>query len=197
MLPALKANDNTGVAMHLARFKERGIIKHDRTLRIPSSERIPALTVSDDGYNYILTLLVARLKVTFDNMNLKRGMNEDQIVDLAEMIIDESHADNLSMEDVLLFLQLLVTGKAGKLLDRLDIPLFFEFFEVYRQERYLSLRYIQYEAECNYKSMGDTTRASDGEAENDENTRQVMNEYYKKTLQNESKGEPIQSPPAA
>lgn len=129
-------------------------------------------------------------------MNLRKGMNEDQLIDLAEMIIDEAHADNLSMEDVLLFLQQLVTGKAGKIFDRMDIPVFFELFEHYRQERYLALRYIQYEAECNYKALGDSTRVSDGVAENDANTRQVMNDYYKKSM-NESKGDPVQPPPAA
>lgn len=180
------------VAAHLNAFKERGIIKHDKTLRIPSKDRIPALTATDDGYNQILTLLCARLKVTFDNMNLKRGMNEDQIINLAEEIINESHEDNLSLEDVLLFLQQLITGKAGRILDRMDIPLFFELFEHYRQDRFLALRYIQYEAECNYKSLGDQTRTSDGRAENDANTHQVMDNYYQQTKQNENKSEPIQ-----
>lgn len=185
------------IATHLQAFKERGIIKHDRILRIPSRERIPALTASDEGYNHILTVLCARLKVTFDNMNLKRGMNEDQIITLAEEIISESHEDNLSLEDVLLFLQQLITGKAGKILDRMDIPLFFELFEGYRQERYLALRYIQYEVERNYKSMGDQTRTSDGRAENDANTRQVMSEYYKQQMNNaNNKTSSVQQTPA-
>jgi hypothetical protein len=180
--------------MHLAAFKDHGKIRHDMTLRIPSTERIPALTQSKDGYNYVLTVLAARLKGTFDNMNLKRGMNEDQIIELAELIIDESREDNLSMEDVLLFLQQLVTGKAGKIFDRMDIPFFFELFEGYREQRHLALRYIQFEAECNFKAMGDTTRTSDGVVGNDENTRRVMAEYYQQNMNN-AKSDTIQPPP--
>jgi hypothetical protein len=193
LLPALKAGNNLAITAHLNAFKDRGVVKHDRTLRIPTKDRIPALTATDEGYNYVLTVLAARLKQTFDNMNLKRGMNEDQIITLGEEIINESHEDNLSMEDVLLFLQQLLTGKAGRILDRMDIPLFFELFEHYRQERYLALQYIQYEAEVNYKAMGDRARSSDGHASNDENTRQVMADYYKKTKQ-DAQSEPIQPP---
>lgn len=128
-------------------------------------------------------------------MNLKRGMNEDQIINLAEAIIEESKEDNLSMEDVLLFLQQMMTGKiAGRIYDRMDIPLFFELFEYYRQERYLALRYIQYEAEVNYKALGDQTRTSDGFAENDNNTRQVMAHYYMKNQTN-AQSQPVQQAP--
>lgn len=180
--------------MHLRMFKEQGTVRHDRTLRIPSSERIPALTKTNEGYKQIYTALVIALQQCFSNMNLRKGFNEDQLLELAEMIIDESSEDNLSLEDVLLFLQELITGKAGKIFDRLDIPSFFELFEHYRQERYMTLQYIQYEAHANYKGMGDTTRTTDGFAENDANTRQVMADYYKKHMKDESK--PIQPPPA-
>lgn len=195
MLPALKAGNNLAIATHLNAFKDRGVVKHDRTLQIPSKDRIPALTHTDEGYNYVLTVLTARLKQTFDNMNLKRGMNEDQIITLGEEIINESHEDNLSLEDVLLFLQQLVTGKAGRILDRMDIPLFFELFEHYREERYLALRYIQYEAECNYKAMGDRTRSSDGRMENDANTQQVMDNYYNQQIRNANETNPVQQTP--
>jgi hypothetical protein len=150
---------------------------------------------SAQGYNITLTVLTARLGKAFAAMNLKRGINEDQIIDLAEAIIETSYEDNLSMEDVLLFLQQLVSGKVGKILDRMDIPLFFEFFEHYRQDRHLALQYLHYEAECNYKSLGDRTRTSDGLAENDSNTRQVMADYYKKTQSN-AQGQPVQQAPA-
>jgi hypothetical protein len=198
LLPALKAGNNLAVSTHLNAFKERGVIKHDRTLRIPSTDRIPALTRTDEGYNYILTVLTARLKQTFDNMNLKRGMNEDQIITLGEEIINESHEDNLSMEDVLLFLQQLMTGKAGRILDRMDIPLFFELFENYRQDRHMTLQYIQYEAECNYRGQGDRTRTSDGRMENDANTHQVMANYYKQQQQQNANNQtnPVQQAPA-
>jgi len=195
LLPALKAGDNVAVATHLSVFKDRGTIRHDKTLAIPSKDRIPALTQSAAGYKFVLMTLTVRLAQTFENMNLKRGMNEDQIINLAEAIIEESKEDNLSMEDVLLFLQQMITGKiAGRIYDRMDIPLFFELFEYYRQERYLALRYIQYEAEVNYKALGDQTRTSDGFAENDNNTRQVMADYYMKNQTN-AQSQPVQQAP--
>ncbi len=183
------------VSAHLNAFKERGAVKYDRTLRIPSKDRIPALTGTDQGYNYILTILCAQLKHAFENMNLKRPVNEDQLLNIAERIIDESHEDNLSVEDVLLFLQKLEVGKMGQMYDRMDMPTFFELFEHYRQDRFLALRYIQYEAECNYKSMGDKTRTSDGRADNDANTKQVMSEYYKQQMNNANQTSPVQQTP--
>lgn len=182
--------------MHLQAFKENGMVRYDKTLQIPSKDRIPALTRSNEGYNYILTVLSARLKSTFENMNLKRAVNEDQLLNIAERIIDESHEDNLSVEDVLLFLQKLEVGKMGQIYDRMDMPTFFELFEHYRQDRYLALRYIQYEAECNYKALGDQTRTSDGRAENDSNTRQVMSEYYKNHMNANNQTNPVQQAPA-
>lgn len=195
LLPALRAGNNTAIAIHLGAFKDRGVVRHDKTLRIPSSERIPALTRSDEGYNQVLTILTVRLTAAFENMNLKRGMNEDQVLNLAELIIEESHEDNLSMEDVLLFLQQLVAGRAGKILDRMDLPLFFELFENYRQDRHLALTYLQYEAECNYKVQGDTTRTSDGKMENDANTRQVMSDYYKQHMKDANQKNTVQQTP--
>lgn len=172
--------------MHLHAFKEHGMVKYDKTLQIPSKDRIPALTRSNEGYNFILTVLSARLKSTFENMNLKRPVNEDQLLNIAERIIDESHEDNLSVEDVLLFLQKLEVGKMGQIYDRMDMPTFFELFEHYRQDRYLALRYIQYELERNYKALGDNTRTSDGRMENDANTHQVMASYYKQQMNNDN-----------
>lgn len=196
LLPALIRNDRRAINWHLRLFKQDGKVMHDKTLAIPSSERITALTRSEDGYKQIYTILVLHLQQTFTNLNLKRGFNEDQLLELADMIIEEAREDNLSLEDVLLFLQQLITGKAGKIYDRLDTPAFFELFEGYRQERHLALTYLRYEAEINYKAQGDTTRTSDGYAENDANTRQVMADYYRQNNKN-AQGESVQPPPAA
>ena len=195
LLPALARNDRQAISMHLRTFKENGIVRHDRTLLIPSAERIPALTRSDEGYKQVYTILVLNLQQCFSNLNLRKGFNEDQLLELAEMIIEEANEDNLSVEDVMLFLQQLVTGKAGKIYDRLDIPTFFELFEVYRQERYVALQYIQYEAHSQYKAMGDNTRISDGRAENDSNTRQVMTECYRKSSNDGNQSQPVQPAP--
>jgi hypothetical protein len=178
--------------MHLARFKEAGLIKFERTLQIPMAERIPAL-VRDSGHLDVLTAIVASLKSALDNINLKRGLTEDQVIELAEVIIDQSHEDQLALEDILLFLSRLITGQAGTLYDRLDMPTFFELFESYREERYQALRHIRDEQHVNYKCLGDNTRLSHVVDAADEDYRQALANHYKKQYNEESGNKPTVS----
>lgn len=166
--------------MHLARFKEAGVIKFERTLQIPMTERIPALVKDENGHFNVLTAIVASLKSALDNINLKKGLNEDQVIELAEVIIDQSHEDQLALEDILLFLNRLITGQAGTLYDRLDMPTFFELFESYREERYQALRHVQDEQHTNYRAMGDNSRLSDKVRDADNNYREALANHYKK-----------------
>lgn len=150
----LSSNNKIAVNSHLAKFKERGIIAFDKILSISQSDRIPELVKSENGRAEVLTALSAALTSAFNNMNLKFGVNADQTIELADQIIDQSHEDNLAIEDVLLFLQKLLVGECGKLYDRMDMPLFFEKFEVYRQERHSSLVNIRDEQHTQSKIMG-------------------------------------------
>lgn len=142
------------IANRLSEFKEQGVIQFKKVLSIDSTQRIPALTKTNDGRFEILTALTASLKSAFNNMNLRVGMNEDQIIELADQIIDQSHEDNLSLEDVLLFLQRFLTSYYGKIYDRMDIPTFFEMFEKYRQERHEQLINIRDEEQTQFKISG-------------------------------------------
>lgn len=169
--------------MHLRLFKNNGTVLYDKSLQIPSSERIPALTRSEEGYKQVYTVLVAYLQQSLVNLNLKKGLNEDQLLELADLIIEESKEDNLSLEDVLLFLQQLVTGKAGIIYDRLDIPSFFKLFEPYREQRHIALQYMRYEIHANYKSMGDPTRTSEQLQEQEQCDKRAFQEYNLKNGQ--------------
>lgn len=171
--------------MHLSKFKEGGLVKFERTLCIPQSERIPALAQTDEGHFNVLTAIVGSIKSALDNINLRKGLNEDQVIEIAEVLIDEASEDQLALEDVLLFLQRLSTGKAGTLYDRLDMPTFFELFESYREERFQALKHVRYEQEVRYKSMGDTNRYSERVDEADSNYRQELSKHYK-NLYNEA-----------
>lgn len=119
------------------------------------------LSKTKEGRNSLLIALSAALNSALENINLRVSLNEDQIVELADRIIDDSFEDNLAIEDVLLFLQELVTGKAGKIYDRMDIPTFFELFENYRQRRHEKLLTIRYEESVNHKALGPTDRSSE------------------------------------
>lgn len=143
----------------LAVLRTNGRVDHSKTLSIPDNERIPALIKS--GRAKVLTAITAALTSAFLNMNLRVSMNEEQIIDLADAIIDESHEDQLSIEDVLLFLRDMITGKMGKIYDRMDMPTFFEMFEKYRQERYATLKRWKEERIINEKALGIKERASD------------------------------------
>lgn len=175
--------------IHLSRFKEAGLVKFERTLQIPLTERIPALVKQSEGHFSVLTAIVASLKSTLDNINLSKTFNEDQVVELAEVIIEQAHEDNLALEDVLLFLQRLVTGQAGTLYNRLDMPTFFELFESYREERFQALRNIRYEQHCNYRSIGDTARYSDNVRDADDNYRKALADHYKKQYHEGNQGD--------
>lgn len=91
------------------------------------------------------------------------GMNDDQVVDLAEAIIDSSHEDRLAIEDVLLFLRDMLTGKCGKIYDRMDMPTFFEMFEVYRSMRFQVKERFKEEREAQFKVVGYSNRSFDDE----------------------------------
>lgn len=81
-------------------------------------------------------LIIGALTVCFEGMNLKRGMNEMQILTLSETIIDSAGEDNLSFEDFMLFLQNMLAGKYDMTYESMDIPKFMRMFEIYRQERW-------------------------------------------------------------
>lgn len=106
-------------------------------------------------------------------------MNEDQILDLADAIIDSSHEDFLAIEDVMLFLQGLTRGKYGALYESMDIPKFMEKFEIYRQERHTAYQDLKYEKHVQLKSMGDPERASDNSDREKELMRSAIGDHLK------------------
>jgi len=147
-------NDPVAVRNELANYKERGAVVYEKVMQIPVSQRIPALVETKEGRTGVLVALVASLKSAFDNLNLDKKLNEEQVVDLADKIIDQSFEDNLSIQDVLLFLEQFLTGQTGKLFNRLDMPTFFEKFEMYRQKRHEEILRIREEQHANYKALG-------------------------------------------
>lgn len=136
----------------------QGIVKFDKVLSIPLQDRIPQLAAKN--FTKVVTIISAALTLCFESMNLKRGMNQMQVVDLAECIIDSSGEDNLAMEDLMLFLQKLVRGEYGAMYESMDIPKFMTAFEEYREQRWQSVNNIRYEQAAQHKGMGDTERTN-------------------------------------
>lgn len=180
LLGLLLNGDKFEINLALSQYKERGAVKFDKVLAIPREQRIPTLTNTPEGMANVVTALSASMKSAFDNLNLRVGLSADQIVEIAYQIVDESNEDHLSLEDVLLFLQQLITGKAGKIYDRLDMPTFFELFENYRQERHKKLLSIREEQKAQHKTYGDTgERLSDNQDREKEIMRSALGDYLK------------------
>lgn len=155
--------DRLAVSKHLALYKERGVVSYNRVLRIPFDQRIPEIVKQEGGKEAVLIALTAAIGSALKNIRVKQGMDEEQIVELALMIIDESHDDYLGVEDVLLFLQGLLLGKygKGKIYERLDCQKFFEIFEEYRTERHNELVRFREEQALEHKNLPLGLKATD------------------------------------
>ena len=177
LLNSLVKGDRGGVYNEMCRFKDKGEPNYVSVIKnIPMSERLPALAklYGPEKIATVLNLAITRALNTF---NLRVGMNPDQIAELSYSIIEEAEADQLAIQDVLLFLDGMVKYKYGKVYDRMDMPTFFEMFEVYRQQRHDEFVNFMEEQHAQNKSYGDSNRMStdiDKEA-----NRNAMNEYLK------------------
>jgi hypothetical protein len=178
------------IAIHLSHFRNMGVVDFKAALSVPTEERIPTLSKTKEGYNALLIALTASIKSAMSNFNLRVGLSEDQMVELADQIITQSHEDNLSLEDVLLFLQDLISGKAGKIYDRMDIPTFFELFETYRQKRHEALLDIRYEQHVNYKALGPTERESENYDRERQAQREAIGDHLRKQYKEKFPDEP-------
>ena len=161
-MQSLEAGNKREVATILKRFKlPTGAPNYPVVFSIPSSERIPVLAAND--FTRTNLVIIGALTMAFDSMNLNRGMNEFQILNLAEEIIDTSSEDNLSLEDLMLFLQNLVRGKYKMSYESFDIPKFMELFEIYRQERHGAISQLRENEHLQFKGLGDANRTSKGD----------------------------------
>lgn len=141
------------VAMVLREFKtEHGSPNYPVLYNIPNGQRIRDLAKQD--FSRINLLIIGALTVTFEGMNLKRGMNEMQILTLSEMIIESSAEDNLALEDFMLFLQSMLMGKYQMSYESMDIPKFMTLFETYRQQRWEQWIEFKEAEHLQYKSLG-------------------------------------------
>ena len=149
--------------------------------KIPLEDRLPAL-VNKYSKQKIAAILTVSLTACFEKMNLRYAMNADQIVELSDMVIESSEEDMLALEDVLLFLQQLVMGQMGKIYDRMDIPTFFEMFEIYRERRHKDYMNAKYERDVQFNAVPINERIVENSriAERDKD-RQAMKDYLKKT----------------
>lgn len=159
LVNALEKGDKLEIVRALNVFKtDTGLIKYDALLLIPQKKRLAAMY--DHNPKRATTLVVVALTHAFQSMNLTRPMTAGQMLDLAEAIFDTSTEDQLSLQDVMLFLQGLTRGKYGPLYESMDIPKFMAKFEMYRQERHVEYLRIKETKHLEYKAMGPSERSA-------------------------------------
>lgn len=159
LIAAMEQGNKQQISVILREYKtQQGVIMYDKVLAIPKEERIPELAKNDFGK--IIGIITAALTLAFEGMNLKRGMNAIQVLDLAEAVIDTAGEDNLALEDLMLFLQKLVRGEYGAMYESMDIPKFMTEFEKYRETRWQELNAIRYNTASQHKVQGDTGRTN-------------------------------------
>jgi len=156
----MEAGDNRQIATILKQYKTKGgEVNYPAVLSVPLSERLPALFEKD--FMKATALVVGALALAFEKMSFKAKKNEVGVLvnNIAEEILNSCDEDNLSLEDLVLFLQGLVRGKYG-IIEDISVTKFMSLFDKYRDDRHLALIEYRENEHLVYKGLGDNTRSS-------------------------------------
>ena len=160
IMVALETNNKIEMNIALREYKTpQGQINFPAIFSINRESRLPAMAKIDLKRTFAVVLVA--VTNAMESMNLIRPMNATQIMDLVDAIIETSEEDQLSIEDVMLFLQQLVRGQYGKLYESLDIPKFMDMFEQYREERWQAIRNIRDEQASSHRPSYHEERVSE------------------------------------
>lgn len=152
-MTALEGGDRLAIVPVLKKYKlPSGGTNYVEVLRVPMDDRLVGL-VEKMGFDIVFKNVVGAITVAMENLNIAKPLTENQIVELADEILDTANQDALALEDVLLFLQKLVRGEAGETYSRMDIPTFMRMFEKHRQARYEALKNHEYEQHAYFKGL--------------------------------------------
>lgn len=151
----MQAGDNRQMALILKQYKHKtGEINYPAVFTVPSIERLPALYEKD--FMQATALVVGAITMAFEKMRFK-NMDGKLLNDIAEEVLDTSGEDNLSLEDLVLFLQGMVRGKYG-VMENMSVSKFMKLFDEYRLERTNAICEFRLNEHLQFKGMGDSTR---------------------------------------
>lgn len=184
LLSATEAGDQQMVKNLVKTFLGPAGTDYFSLLRIRQDERLPAL--AKENRLYVHKIISAQIEYTMKFFNVANGLSIEQVFLLADQIIDESAEDNLSLQDVFVFLQKLGTGKMGVVYNRLDIPSIMELFEIHRQERHSEYLKAKEEIHIQFSGLGPSERESGNSDQEIDANKIAMKEYMK--MQNEKSG---------
>jgi hypothetical protein len=155
---AVQQGNKQQINLVLRQYKlSNGAPNFENLFKIPSKERLPVLAKND--FDGTVDILAAGVTMALETMNLKRPMTPEQINELSEALVDTSHDDNLSLEDLILFMQRLVRGQYGELYEGMDIQKFMQKLELYREERHEEIVRIRENEHLHYRSLGSPERS--------------------------------------
>lgn len=145
--------------LYLKKFKSQGGgLNYPALFGIPADQRIAAMAKRNIAETVKVVVVV--LTMALENINVSRKMNDIQVLDLAEAIVDDAdNGDNISIEDLCLFLQKFTRGEYGEFYEAIDQVKFLARFNKFRDERWEAARMIQENKHIEYKGMGPTREA--------------------------------------
>jgi hypothetical protein len=175
----LQQGNREQIPLILKQYKTKtGAENFPALFSIPVDQRLSKMAEND--YSEAISLVTGAITMAMEMLNLKTPMNPLQIVDLSDAIIDTAGEDNLSLEDVVLFLQNLTRGKYNPLYESLDVAKFMEKFEIYRQERHEAVLALRENQHLEYKGLGDPTRSIKPETDFDEHLQSYTSKLQEK-----------------
>lgn len=150
---ALTSGDRLAIAPALKSYKlPSGGTDYVEVLKIPMDDRLLGLS-EKLGFEMVYKNIVGAITVAMENLNISKPLSADQILELADEIMDTAGQDALSLEDILLFLQKLVRGETAETYSRMDIPTFMRMLEKHRESRYKALKNYEYEQHAQLKGL--------------------------------------------
>lgn len=150
----LTAVNKAELSLELRKFKtEKGQIDFPALFKIPKENRITGMSAID--FPGTVQVISVAISLSLQSINLKRPMTTGQVFDLAEAIIEDAAHDNISFEDIMLFLQKMVRGEYGEMYESMDVPKFMHWFGQYRDARWDEGIKLRDERDAEFKRVGD------------------------------------------
>lgn len=174
MLNSITSNDRLEIAKCLNRFYHNGLISFKEVFLIPSEDRIKGLCAVY-GQKQIHSVLGAAISNALGL--IENNLTGEAVFEISAEILNDN-SDNLSIEDVMIFLKQLTGGKYT-VYGKLDMIKFLECFEKYRDDRWSEALNIRYEQDHRLNSLGPSDRECDNEAPEVDANRLAMKEYMK------------------
>ncbi len=142
-------------------YGPNGEVKWNALLSIPLTERIPGL-IHSYGKKTAHKLLVMILKEFTNALSLTKikKMTDTRIAIAACEIMLTAFEDQLSLEDVILFLQNAKAGHYGVIKNMSHPQQLLNLLEGYRQSRHEAYQKLKEEKDRQYKQLGDEERTA-------------------------------------